>query len=174
MKREEDLETCLTAATPRHALNHRCERKKHKTQNKQTPSTQTVGNCPRLHPSHLFICHFHADEISLSVCPICCIIFPLQTISDSFSQLTQMASINFSIKIRIYNSEQFNKPPRDRRGPTRISRCIVGYAESIFSLSVHHLCRCIKLPRRRTPGCFWCEKQKICIKRCRRVFGLVF
>lgn len=109
-------------------------KKEKKPQNTRTPSTQTVSHCPRLHPSHLFICHFHADETSLSVCPIGCIFFPLQTISDSFSQLTQMASINFFIKIRIYKSEQFNKLPRDRQGATRISQSIVEYADSICSL----------------------------------------
>lgn len=118
MKREEDLEMCFKCSYATSCSESPMWKKK--KQNTWTPSTQTVSNCPRLHPSHLFICHFHADEVSLSVCPICCIFFPLQTISDSFSQLTQMASINFFIKIRIYKSEQFNKPPRERQGATRI------------------------------------------------------
>lgn len=134
MRREEDLEMCLTAATPRPARNHPCERKKtHKTHGRHRHKQSAVVLARTL-PTFSFVISMLMRFLSPSVQFVAFFFFPLQTISDSFSQLTQMASINFFIKIRIFKSEHFNKPPRDRQGATRISQCIVEYADSICSL----------------------------------------
>lgn len=139
---------------------HKTQNTKHKTRGRHRHKQLAIVLACTL-PTFSFVISMLMRFLSPSV-QFDAFFFRFITISDSFSQLTQMASINFSIKIRIYKSEQFNKPPRDRQGATRISPCIVGFADSICSSSPS--------PWHHTLGCVWCEKQKICIKRCRQVF----